>query len=676
MPLDHAKDRDRKNRQNAAKREIGEDVPRCKNPERRRLAEADVYLWIETYFSHVFTDPFTEQRKAIVSTIFECALTKRTQAIAAPRGIGKTSLACVVLLFMIVTGQIRFAVVYAANASRVEELMENLRALLISEESEIFAEDYPELVYPMRDVEGASQKCRLQTVDGKLTKMQWKPKAIKFPSVRGNVCGGSVLLAISLESATRGVMKEGKRPDFVLIDDPETDAGAQSQPIIDKLRKKIINGIGGMARQGKRLGMLMLTTIQSIVSLSYEFTDIAKRPAWNGKRWRAVEAWPTNKALWEEYVFLRKEDQQNGDQSGRQANALYESRREEMDAGAVVSNPYAIYDGCISAIQSIYNEVADKGMEFVLTEYQNDPPKDDATETSGLTDLRIISKQWTGEQYIMPDATQIVTATIDLGKYACHWEVNAWLANDAGFTIDYGVLEVKGTEVNGDKTQTETAIYRALSEFYDLMRTERYFTDRGEWRQVNLVMVDSGEFTDAVYRFCATTSGLFVASKGYGDTYSHRPTPDKILGNHYYLAPVVYDNHKRINLVHLDSNHWKQVAHDAWLTPTLNEDASFRAGSMCLYHTPEKSRHHTIAKHKTAEEYRETFIPGKGMKRAWFKVRANNHWGDTGYMGFAAREIVKAKQTAARRRAAIPANVNSDAMFPSLQGVSFNPGGY
>jgi hypothetical protein len=389
-----------------------------------------------------------------------------------------------------------------------------------------------------------------------------------------------------------------------------------------------------------------------------------------------MEQWPTNKELWEEYMLLRKEDQQQGDKWGSRATEFYRERQSEMDAGAVLANPYAVPPKCLTALQGLYNFIADKGLDAFLTEYQNDPPKGDETETNALTDLRIINKQWTGEQFTVPKDTQYITAQIDMGKYSCHWEVNAWLANDAGFTVDYGVVEVVGTEVNGDKTQTETAITRALSEFRDLMKSDRYFDEQGEMRQVNLVMADSGEFTDAVYRFCASTAGFFVAAKGFGDTYSHRPTPEKILGNHYYFAPVVYDNHKRINLVHLDSNHWKQEAHNAWLIPTLNEDLSYRKGSMCLYKTAEKTRHHSLAKHKTAEEWRESFIPGKGLKRYWHKLRPNNHWLDTGYMGYAAREIVKAKLQAARRRAASPPITQGESMFPSLQGVSFNPAGY
>ena len=672
MPLDHAKDRERKNAKNAAGREL--ILPECKDPDRRALCELDIFDWLTTYFPKAFYRPFTEQQKEIVRVILSCATDRTTQAIAAPRGSGKSVIARRVILFMILTGQLRFAVIVAATGRDARNMLKAIKADLHT--NRVLLQDYPEVCVPIKEVARSPRKCALQTVAGEFTEINWQPEQIKLPTVDGSKSSGAKIYARSLDGSIRGLNEDDERPDFILVDDPETRESAKSTLQIESRELTINQDISGLAVQGDPLGILMLTTVQTDICLSLKYTDPQQYPAWNGKRWKSLESWPTDKALWEEYMLIRKQNQQDGDKWGTKATEFYRERQEQMDAGAALANPYAVPPGCLSALQGLWNFICDKGIDAFLTEYQNDPPKSDETIGDALTDLRIISKQWTGDQYIMPDATQIVTATIDLGKYACHWEVNAWLANDAGFTIDYGVLEVKGTEVNGDKTQTETAIYRALSEFYDLMRTERYFTDRGEWRQVNLVMVDSGEFTDAVYRFCATTSGMFVASKGYGDTYSHRPTPEKILGNHYYLAPVVYDNHKRINLVHLDSNHWKQVAHDDWLTPTLNEDASFRAGSMCLYHTPEKSRHHTIAKHKTAEEYRETFIPGKGMKRAWFKVRANNHWGDTGYMGFAAREIVKAKQTAARRRAAIPANVNSDAMFPSLQGVSFNPGGY
>ena len=668
----NAENVDRQNKKNAASRDL--TLPECKDPDRRALCELDIFDWLTTYFPKAFYRPFTEQQKEIVRVILSCATDRTTQAIAAPRGSGKSVIARRVILFMILTGQLRFAVIVAATGRDARNMLKAIKADLHT--NRVLLQDYPEVCVPIKEVARSPRKCALQTVAGEFTEINWQPEQIKLPTVDGSKSSGAKIYARSLDGSIRGLNEDDERPDFILVDDPETRESAKSTLQIESRELTINQDISGLAVQGDPLGILMLTTVQTDICLSLKYTDPQQYPAWNGKRWRSLESWPTDKALWEEYMLIRKQNQQDGDKWGTKATEFYRERQEQMDAGAVLANPYAVPPACLSALQGLYNFVCDKGIDAFLTEYQNDPPKSDETIGDALTDLRIISKQWPGEQYIMPDATQIVTATIDLGKYACHWEVNAWLANDAGFTIDYGVLEVKGTEVNGDKTQTETAIYRALSEFYDLMRTERYFTDRGEWRQVNLVMVDSGEFTDAVYRFCATTSGLFVASKGYGDTYSHRPTPEKILGNHYYLAPVVYDNHKRINLVHLDSNHWKQVAHDAWLTPTLNEDASFRAGSMCLYHTPEKSRHHTIAKHKTAEEYRETFIPGKGMKRAWFKVRANNHWGDTGYMGFAAREIVKAKQTAARRRAAIPANVNSDAMFPSLQGVSFNPGGY
>ncbi len=660
------------NKKNAAGRDL--QLPPCKDPDRRALCELDIFDWLRTYFPKAFYRPFTDQQKEIVRVIQACATDRMTQAIAAPRGSGKSVIARRVILFMILTGQLRFGVIVAATGRDAKNMLKAIKSDLHTNKP--LLEDYPEVCYPIREVARSPRRCALQTVKGEFTDINWQPEQIKLPSVEGSRCSGAKIYARSLDGSIRGLNEDDERPDFILIDDPETQESAKSLIQIESREHTINQDLSGLAVQGDPLGMLMLTTVQTPICLSLKYTDPQEYPAWDGKRWRAIEAWPANNTLWEEYMLMRRECQQAGDKWGTKATEFYREKQAEMDAGAIVANPHAVPKGCISALQGLYNFIADKGLPAFLTEYQNDPPKDDATETSGLTDLRIISKQWSGEQFIVPKATEFITAQIDLGKYACHWEVNAWLANDAGFTVDYGVVEVVGTEVNGDKQQTDIAITRALSEFRDLMKSERYFDEQGELRQVNLVMADSGEFTDAVYRFCASTQGFFIASKGFGDTYSHRPGADKILGNHYYMAPVVYDHTKRIMLCHLDSNHWKSKAVDAWLTPTLNEDKSYRAGSMCLYRVEEKTRHHSLAKHKTAEEFRETFIPGKGLKRYWHKLRSNNHWGDTGYMGYAAREIVKAKQIAARRRAASPPIQQGDSMFPSLQGVSFNPAGY
>jgi hypothetical protein len=47
--------------------------------------------------------------------------------------------------------------------------------------------------------------------------------------------------------------------------------------------------------------------------MSYQYTDPALKPAWNGKRWRAIEQWPTKRELWDEYILIRKDCQQSGD---------------------------------------------------------------------------------------------------------------------------------------------------------------------------------------------------------------------------------------------------------------------------------------------------------------------------------------------------------------------------
>jgi len=661
-----------KNRENERLRDI--HIPECADPERRARCEADTLLWLKTYLGHKFTNPFTEQQRAMVVDIESSIVGGFRQAVAAPRGEGKTSIVEGVMLKVTMTGLLHFALVVAAGGRQAEIILENMKLEL--SDNELLIADYPEICVPLSQVSGSPRRCALQTHNGKKTKTKWAKDYIILPTVTGSKSSGAIFMARGIDSGFRGLRIRNRRPEFVLLDDPETRESAGSDLQIETREKTIDKDIAGLVGPNQKMGIVMLCTLQNTRCIAAKYTDPKQKPAWNGKRFAAIVRHPDNAVLWEEYAMLRKEAQEKGDKEGLPATEMYLAREAEMNAGAIVGNPYNYRSDEASALQHYQNIIADIGLDNFQSEYQNAPREENESESEQLTELRIISKQWTGEQYLMPSDTAYVTAQIDMGKYACHWEVNAWLANDAGFTIDYGIVEVKGTEVNGAKEQTDVAIGRALAEFHDLMRSERYFTDQGEHKQVNLVMVDSGEFTDPIYRFCATTAGFFVASKGYGDTYSHKPHAEKILGNHYYIGPVVYDNHKRINLVHLDSNHWKQVAHDAWLIPTLNEDGSYRKDSMCLYHTPEKSRHHSLAKHKTAEEFRETFIPGKGLKRAWFKVRSNNHWGDTGYMGYAARELVKAKLQAARRRAASPVISQGESMFPSLQGVSYNPAGY
>jgi hypothetical protein len=657
-------DRDRKNVANAKGREI--PIPKCADPERRALCELDILDWLVTYFPKAFNRKFTDQQIEIVKTILSCATERRTQAIAAPRGSGKSVIARRVILFLVLTGQLRFAVIVAATGRDAKNMLKEIKRDLDS--NKLLTQDYPEVCIPIRDVSRSPRKCALQTHKGEFTDIGWQPEQIKLPRIEGNKSSGAKIYARSLDGSIRGLNEDDERPEFVLIDDPETRESARSEVQVESRRLTLDQDISGLAVQGDPLGMLMLTTIQHVISLSMEFTDQKLRPAWNGKRWRSVEQWPEDRDKWEEYILIRKDAQQNGDTKAQAATDYYEKNRESMDAGAVLANPYHVPAGCLSAMQGLYNFIADKGLAAFLTEYQNDPPLNEDQEISGLSEIKILQKYSGLQVTICPQDTQYITTTIDLGKYVCHWQTTAWLANDAGFVIDYGRQEVNGTAITSDKVATDKAILRALREFREYCVADNYFDESGERRQVNLVMIDSGDFTDGVYQFVQEAGSMFVASKGTGETYRAIPASDKTIGNHYWVGPADAIGGRKIPLFHLDTNHWKSQCHDYWLTPHRNEDQSYRANSLSLYDTKEKSFHLSYAKHIVAEEYEEIFVKGKGLRRRWNKKNKNNHWLDTCYMAFPAREIVKQRLNKAKQIANQRQNppIAQPEMFPGV----------
>src|SRR5687768_2716843 len=122
-----------------AKRRAGErdiSIPACIDPERRRACEADVFLFLATYFTHKFYNPLTDNQRAIVRAILECAEKGSDQAIAAPRGDGKTTIAKCVIIYCVLTSRLRYPVIFAANGIEAKTIIDDIKNELEKDEAE------------------------------------------------------------------------------------------------------------------------------------------------------------------------------------------------------------------------------------------------------------------------------------------------------------------------------------------------------------------------------------------------------------------------------------------------------------------------------------------------------------------------------------------------------------
>jgi hypothetical protein len=67
-------------------------IPLCVNPDRRQHCLEDPQLFLKTYFPDRFYNPFASHHVEMINAIANCATDGGSQALAAPRGDGKTEI--------------------------------------------------------------------------------------------------------------------------------------------------------------------------------------------------------------------------------------------------------------------------------------------------------------------------------------------------------------------------------------------------------------------------------------------------------------------------------------------------------------------------------------------------------------------------------------------------------
>jgi hypothetical protein len=615
--------------------EQGITIRPCLNPRRRRTCEKDVYRWLATYLGHKFSNPFTKHHKAMINAILHRARHGGDQAIAAPRGEGKTSIVEGVILFCVLVGLLRFPVLVGATKDAGLEILDSIKYEL--EHNELLAADYPEVCDPIWALEGESRRAKKQNVEGVFTQIIWQKYLVKLPKIEGSKAGGAIIAARGLNGRIRGTKRIVERPDFSLIDDPETDTSARNPKTTTKLMQKLDRDIAGLAGQGKTIARVVLVTIQVAGCLADRLTNPSICPTYNGMRFPLVEKMPERDDLVQEYIRLFKAGQSKGDEDGREALKFYVINRKEIERGAKLANKHRLIkkpgkDGKpleISALQHALNWIARVGWDNFRAEFQNDPPADSLPETLGITAELVASRQNHYPRFQVPSETYFLGAALDLGKTRFHASTTAWIPGRAGLFVDYQSFDVLGVEGAHHDDAIKKAIYNALVHWRAELLDSPYFNTRGEVRAVDLAVIDAGDWHDVVYKFIRDVGGLpFVASKGFGDGPGRSPwsagkeSKHRIVGNHWWIS---YQPEHEIWLYGFDADYWKLQVHQGFLTPTLHDDQTVREMSLSLFAQDQLHQHLPFANEVTAEEWREQFVPDVGWKKKWIKIRKANH---------------------------------------------------
>jgi hypothetical protein len=627
----------RKERERVRQREqarIGQEVgpiPEVGDPALREEISASLRRFCEVVFASIFSDPWSDDHLEVLAITERIVGDGGRLALAMPRGQGKTSIFCAAVLWALLTGRRRFALLIGANKEKSQELIDTVKDAL--ENNDVLADLFPEACHPIRCLEGQTNRAGRQTVDGS-------------PS------SGAILLVRSLTSSgMRGLNRvkfgDSRRPDLVLADDPQTDQSAASTKMTTTRMTLLNQALLGLAKGGVRLAILVACTVIRRGDLAWQLLDREKRPEWRGRVYKLLKTLPENMELWREYGRKRDDELRTSDDA-IEATTWLRERWEEASRGAVVSwihrcEPQQI-DGLHFAMDMLTSHDANVVATF-YAEYQNDPLDDQMAQGLRLDPLEIPKRTIELPRGHVPEWASSVVAFIDVQQRILYWVVAAFGARLRGHVVDYGAWPDQRQPAWNSRQppvplstlykgiERGATVRRGLGDLLEHLATREWTRSDGPPLPLARIGVDSGDgvLVDAILDGISASphKGLVWPSRGQGIG------PDSLPLREFKLDPAKGETRgerwirqrmrsRRILQFVVDVNFWKSIV-AAKLAEPLEHD-----GSISLFGV-RGTWHGQFAEHCTNETFdRKASDKTKRTVDVWRKLTpsSENHWWD------------------------------------------------
>jgi hypothetical protein len=540
-------------------REIG-DIPDIEDPKRREACSKSLKLHCETYHPEAFYLGWSDDHLRAIDRIQESLTQGGLFALAMDRGKGKTTLCRVAAEWVTLNAIRRYAFAIGANSQKALDTLDALKLMLRF--NLMLAADYPEVSWPARCLQGIANRATGQTCNGESTLIDWSGDTIVFPTVPppanwpkhwklradGMVpTSGAIISASGLTGeGIRGSLKtlttgEMVRPDFVLLDDPQTPESARSL-IQNQVREQLVSAdVLGMAGPGKTIAAVMPCTVIEPGDMVDRILDRKKHPLWRGQRTGILKSMPKNLAAWDPYFDLYSSCAQLEPPDFTESNAYYRSHQIELEEGAEASWRDRKLPTEVSAIQHAMHLYFRDPFAF-WAEYMNQPKPLHAVAASVL-DPEVIAKKVTNvPRLIVPRSCTRLTAFIDVGVHVLWYCVVGWDERFGGQVLDYGSFpdqeQLYFTAASARLTLTqmpgmanlpaESIVFAGLSAVSQRIHGRKYLQEEtGNELSVERTLNDAnyGPLTDAVYDFCRRDKHSDKLLPSHGKYIGPKATP-------------------------------------------------------------------------------------------------------------------------------------------------------
>jgi hypothetical protein len=575
---------------------------------------------------------------AIQAAVFQGAF----QAVALPRGSGKTTICEIACIWSLIYAHKEFVMLVAANTNASKDSLNTIKMHL--EHCELLRADYPLLDRVLTEGNGSALRASRLMLEGKSLNFVWRTTEISIP-VAPERSGSLPCLAIAgVEGRIRGIKRQtvdgrSLRPDLILIDDIQTRASAESPSKVLKRERVIKSDIAGLAGPGRSMSGMIACTVIKPDDLADRILDRSKNPQFRGIRGKLVYKMPDNMDQWESYFQVRADSLlEHGD--NREGNEFYLQHRETMDQGAEVAWEQRKRDDQISGLQYAMDLLSEDKMSF-YSEYQNTPL--DEVELTGqdfLTPKQVREKATRAHQRgIVPRNHTKLTAFVDVQKNLLYYVVMAWNETTyGGHIVDYGsypdqksnMYKANEAPVTFSKMYPgltlEAQLFESLNTLVSGMFLKEWLTEDEAPLKIQRCLIDAGysASTETVFTYCKQSVFAPLVDPSFGRYFGAATTPmnnqkklkGEIRGNSWTIPPVKSGRRRRYVLY--DTNFYKSFVTDR-LKLSLGDP-----GTISIFGEPE--RHEMLSQHLTSEVSINT--SGRGRELQEWKIRgtfAENH---------------------------------------------------
>lgn len=532
--------RNRRREQTEDRQEIGLP-PERENPKRWNKALADFRFFCEEYFrdkndsDSTFSLDWSEDHLEVLRIVQEVVEGSLQLALAMARGSGKTAIFIAAVLWAILTGRRKFAVLVAATGSKAQGILRRIKRILTQNQKLIA--DFSHELHGVVALENESRRCAGQKIDGEPTGIEWVNDRIVFPTCPGSKSSGSVIVVAGIMGAIEGLQHipmsgtQTIRPDLVLVDDPQTRASAKS-PIQSAARLEVLNSaVANLGGPKRGVSILLAGTKMRPGDLMEQVLDTERNPEWGGRVFRAVYHFPDDMELWDRYYQTRLS------KGAKKATEFYKKSRAAMDAGAKVYWPERFHPEKheISGLQHFMNWFY-KDRKVFWSEYQNDPRSEGAlvfhvAERSQVESLCI--DQYEG---IAQNSASWIVAHFDIHKKIIYFTASA-ISRDFTFRkIMHGTYpdqrQVFFTQADCPiplpDAASDVALYDALAVLVKQFAEHRWRTEDGRVMRTNLVTIDQQWKRAIVHRIVKENPypNFVMPYRGMGIMAKNKPLAD------------------------------------------------------------------------------------------------------------------------------------------------------